>query len=226
MAGIKKNPLMSSTLLYLNLSQNRLEGEGSSALAQWLAKPNGLRKLRLVNCAPNLDTLVGALIMGSPDLQLLDVSGNRLGKKEAGQLAKLLQSSAKLRELNISATGVPVDAFRELLKSLFGNPYLRQFTLSACENRLGVVGANLIATMVGQAGNLETLLLAENEFGDEGLQLLFEAFADASASLSLRTLDVSGNFSSKACREDRHRALEALIALVNHPVRERFDRPI
>ncbi len=210
--ALRKHNLLAATLSDLSLSGNRLEADGSAALAQFLSRPNSLRRLRLSYCAANLDQVLGALLMGSPDLALLHLAGNRItGRKEGTQLVKLLQSSSKLAELELGDTLVPVDVLREVrahilsyyfhfflcfflsysflsshpetysyhfffpdsraqvLKAVFGNAYLRGLRLGLPGNKLGVVGANMIANIWAEGSNIEELNLSDNELGDEGM---------------------------------------------------------
>ncbi len=45
--ALKKNVHMNSTLTVFDISQNKLEADGSSALGYWLANPNVLRTLQV-----------------------------------------------------------------------------------------------------------------------------------------------------------------------------------
>jgi hypothetical protein len=49
--ALKKNVHMSSTLVHLDISHNKLDADGSSALAAFLANPNQLRVLLMADCA-------------------------------------------------------------------------------------------------------------------------------------------------------------------------------
>lgn len=208
---IRGGAALSLSLTSLTVSGNRLEGEGSAALAQWLSRPNALTRLRLANSAANLDPVLGALLMGSAELVQLDLSGNRITRKEASQLVKLLQSSARLQELLLANTGVPVDALRELLKAIYSNAYLRDFSLSLASNKLGSVGANLVGMLMPEAGNLTALDVADNELEDEGVAILAEALQAAPA--TLRSLRLSRNFAERS--PERPAALAALAAYLN-----------
>lgn len=208
---IRAGGAMCLSLTQLVLSGNRLEGEGSAALAQWLSRPNALTRLRIANAQVNLDPILGALLMGCPELQLLDVAGNRVTKKEASQLVKLLQSSSRLQELVLANTGVPVDALRELLKALFTNAYLRDFSLSLAANKLGSVGANLLGMLMPEASNLTALDVADNDFEDEGIVILAEALQAAPG--TLKSLRLSRNFAERT--PERPAAVAALAKYLN-----------
>lgn len=204
---------LSMSLTQLLLSGNKLEGEGSAALAQWLSRPNAVTRLKLANSQVNLDPVLGALLMGSPELAQLDVSGNRITKKEASQLIKLLLSASRLQELTLANTSIPVDTLRDLLKAIFTNAYLRDFNLSLAGNKLGSVGANLIGMLLPEASNLTSLDLGENELEDEGVLILAEALQSAPA--TLRSLRLGRNFSERTA--ERPAAMTALAAYLNAP---------
>src|SRR5690349_2138611 len=91
--AFKKNVHMSSTLVLFDMSNNKLEPEGTSALAAWLANPNTVRQLNLANTNANLDVLIGAILRGCNELSEFDISGNKLSKKETPSLAKYLQAT-------------------------------------------------------------------------------------------------------------------------------------
>ncbi len=49
-----------------------------------------------LSLSANLDVILGAIIRGCNELQMLDVSGNKLQKKETSILAKYLQATGRL----------------------------------------------------------------------------------------------------------------------------------
>lgn len=87
----------------------------------------------------------------------LDISKNKLTKKEVMTLCKFLQGSGSLSSLNIADTTFPgiitsheqwiflhvthtVDGLKDLITSMSQNVYLKSFTLNLSDNKLGVPG--------------------------------------------------------------------------------------
>jgi len=65
-AALKKNMKMASSLTGLDLSHDKLDSDGSTSIASFLASPNVVRKLHLVDTLANLE--VNTLFSFSFDL--------------------------------------------------------------------------------------------------------------------------------------------------------------
>lgn len=209
--ALKKNVHMGSTLTFFDISHNKLESEGSGALGAFLANPNSLQVLQIKNSAAQLEVVVGAILRGCNQLVKLDISDNKLTKKETGILAKYFQASANLNYLNLSATTVPVDAVKELITAITSNPYLKDFSLNLGDNKLGAAGARVIGSLVEKMTNIVSLDLSENDLGDEGIASLAESFAYNSV---IKHLNIQGNFKTKT--KNRQHAIEQIIKLISN----------
>jgi hypothetical protein len=191
-------------------------------MGAYLAIPNNaLRVLLMPSTAANLDTIMGAILRGCPDLARLDVSQNKLTKKETGILAKYLQASANLVNVNLSGTGAPVDSIKEIITAITGNVYLKDCNLGFAENKFGVPGARVLASLAEKITNISTLDLSDNEFGgiffffnffflDEGVAIVAEGFC---YNTSIRNLSLDKNFKNKG--KLRTHALDCLVNLIN-----------
>jgi len=69
----------------------------------------------------------------------------------------------------------------------------------------------MIANLVGEAKNIDTFDFSENEFGDEGLCILIEAFEKQNT--KIKTLKLGRNFQGK--KEQRTALLDALSNLAS-----------
>lgn len=208
--ALKKNAHMSSTLTFFDISHNKLEAEGSAALAAFLANPNVLRSLLLGNCNAVLEVILGAVVRGCNELTTLDVSNNKLSRKESAPLCRFLQASAGLQRLQLAGTGAPVELVKDVVTALSANHYLTNVRLSLADNKLGVPGARVLAGLVDKLAAVTSLNLAENDFGDDGVSIVAEALCYNS---HLKHLSLKGNFKSRS--KTRNHTIDSLIALLN-----------
>ena len=215
--ALKKNSQVSTTLTRLDLGGSRLEAEGSSALAAFLAQPNALTQLYLRDSAASLDLILGALNRGtSREIRELDISNNKMApasaKASGNQLAGFVRSSSTLIKLNISAIGLNSDIFKELLTTIKSNIYLMSVDLNASKNALGIPGGRVLMEEGGDMTNITSLDISENEFDDEAM---IAACTGLSRSASVKRLDLSRNLPTKG--KSRDLAIEALINLITSP---------
>jgi Ran GTPase-activating protein (RanGAP) involved in mRNA processing and transport len=209
--GMRKNVFMAASLNSLDVNGNRLENDGSAALAAFLANPNQLHSLNLANCQANLGSILGAITRGSPELHYVDLSHNKIGRKEIGQLKLFLQGSSALKGLNLSATALTVDLLKEVCAAVFNNPYLQEFSLNISNNKLGPAGAKLLAGFSATMTNVATLVVSDNDFGDEGVYFMSDGLQK---NKSLKSLSIGGNFTGNGGPK-RDKTVETLIDLVS-----------
>jgi len=209
--ALRKNLNMTGTLDKLDLSNNTLDAEGSSALSSWLANPNKLHHLNLSNATANLETIVPALIRGCNEIRELNFSGNKLGKRATQSLCQFLQASDSLQSLNLDNTSLTVDEMVLIVQAIGENPYLQDFQLSIAGNKLGLLGAKQISALGASAPNIVSINVADNDFTDEGLSVVCQALSN---SMSLKSIDLSRNYSPKPGK-GRGQMIEDLISLIN-----------
>eukprot|EP01103_Thecamoeba_quadrilineata_P017200 TRINITY_DN599_c0_g2_i1.p1 TRINITY_DN599_c0_g2~~TRINITY_DN599_c0_g2_i1.p1 ORF type:complete len:1159 (-),score=276.83 TRINITY_DN599_c0_g2_i1:134-3610(-) len=210
--ALLRNTLNAASLTELNLSHNKLEPEGSASLAAFLARPNALRKLCLTSSSPNLEVVLAGIVRGCNQMISLDISGNKLGSKELGHIAKYLQASSSLKELILNNTDLKAAESKEMMRALASNPYLNNFCLGLAENHFSTVDAGILAPLISQAGNIAELDVSDNDFGDEGVTSLIESLCD---SPSLRTLKIGRSWSVKIDPNQRSICIESLITLIS-----------
>eukprot|EP01119_Soliformovum_irregulare_P002545 TRINITY_DN1278_c0_g1_i1.p1 TRINITY_DN1278_c0_g1~~TRINITY_DN1278_c0_g1_i1.p1 ORF type:complete len:952 (+),score=343.92 TRINITY_DN1278_c0_g1_i1:87-2942(+) len=207
--SLKKNVHMSSSLTYLDVSDNKLDDVGSSSLAAFLASPNAVRTLNISNSLAVLDVILSAIIRGCAELQHLDVSHSKMTKKEASSLGKYLSSTATLVSLKMEDCNAGPDGVKDIVTALTSNPYLKNMSLSLADNKLGVPGARVLAASANKLA-VVNLDLSENEFNDDGISIICEAF---SYNTSLKHLSLKGNFKVKS--KTRQHAIESIVSLIN-----------
>jgi len=119
------------------------------------------------------------------------------------------RSSDRLKKLVLNNISLHVSNLRPLLEAIHLNPYLKRLNLDLSENGLGFDGAVELANNSGFLHrSVEILNLSSNDFGDEGLMLLFSAFRGLTL---LEELLIDKNF--------KHKSLKQRNALVTELVR-------
>ncbi|GAM24434.1 hypothetical protein SAMD00019534_076090 [Acytostelium subglobosum LB1] len=208
--ALKKNVKMGMTLSYLDLSNNKMDSDGSASLSAFLASPNSLRTLNIANTIPNMETIVGALVRGCLELRHLDISDNRLTKKEVVHLVRFIGSSSLLKTININNTKIPVENLKEVIMAISSNLYVQDVIFESRNNDLGIAGARMLASLADKIPNIHTLDLAENDFGDEGVSVICDGFIQNN---SVKKLSLNGNFKVSKTKS-RAAAIESVISLV------------
>jgi len=210
--GIRKNIHLTSSLSELYLDSNKMESEGSSALASWLANPNCLKVLSLNNTTCQMDSVLGATVRGCQELAQLHIAGNKISKKEVPHLVRLLQSSATLVHLNCSNMDMKVDMMKDIMQAVVFNIYMQNVHINISENKgLGQQGGSLLANIIGDAKNIHTLDVTDCELGDEGVNLIFEKLQKNNV---LSCLKIGKNFSTKPSKV-RSQLVDQLINVVS-----------
>ncbi|GAM21013.1 hypothetical protein SAMD00019534_041880 [Acytostelium subglobosum LB1] len=208
--ALKKNIKMPLTLTHLDLSNNKMDADGSASLSAFLASPNALRSLCIANTLPTMETIVGALVRGCLELRHLDISDNRLAKKDIPHLVRFFGSSSTLKYINISNTKIPIEHLKEIVVSISSNLYLQDIVFDCKVNELGIGGARLFASLADKIPNIHTLDVSENDFCDEGVAVICEGFIQ---NTSVRKLILNGNFKVSKTKS-RAATVESVIGLL------------
>jgi len=209
--ALKKNSHMTTTLSVLDISGNKFEADGSAAVAAFLAGANALTRLNLSNSLINPEVIFNAIIRGCSQLKFLDLSGNKMTKKDVSVLNKFLQSATQLSELTLSNTQMPPECVGEILMAISNNPYMKEVKLYLGENKFGLAGARVISTVVNKLQNIQSIDLRDNEFGEEGVTALIHAFLQNSC---VKHLNIDANFKTRS-KEKSKNSIEHIISLIN-----------
>eukprot|EP01105_Mastigella_eilhardi_P005915 TRINITY_DN17594_c0_g1_i1.p1 TRINITY_DN17594_c0_g1~~TRINITY_DN17594_c0_g1_i1.p1 ORF type:complete len:1166 (+),score=359.54 TRINITY_DN17594_c0_g1_i1:518-3499(+) len=209
-AALKKNVKMAGSLTYINLSHNKIDPEGSVGICSFFSNPNGIRHLQIKETSANLETICGAIVRGCPELRLLDLSCNKITPKVIPHLTKWIGSSSSLETLNLSGTAIPPEGFRDILQAIASNVYLKNVTVKAKSNSLGVAGAKAIAPVLSSMKNIEALDIGDNDFTEDGVALIANALCEND---TLRFLGLDANMSAKS-KKGNAEGFGALITLI------------
>ncbi|ELR15193.1 myosinI binding protein, putative [Acanthamoeba castellanii str. Neff] len=209
--AFKKNVEMSRTLTVLNLAGNKLDSDGTSALAAFVSGPNALQTLNISGTAANLEMLLPAVMRGCTELEKFNISHNKVTAKTGPELKKFLQSCGRLSELHMRDTAVPVQVVRDVIKAIIGNNFITDFQLDLAANKLGVLGANMLAGLAAEITTIKSLDLTDNDFGDEGMSIIADGLCHNS---SLRELHLGDNWTRNKTKA-RSQAVDNLIELIS-----------
>jgi len=142
-----------------------------------------------------------------PNLQLLDLRGNRAGDEGAARLAEAFRAPGafpKLRELNLSENQLGAAGAAHLAEAFRAPgafPELCELNLS--ENQIGAAGAEKMARALQASGTLpklEILLLDGNGIGNVGALHLKNVLLAPEAVPRLQRLTLRGNMIGKRTR--------------------------
>ena len=206
------NKTVNQELAVVKVSRNKLPTL-ESPLTRVMASCPQLLELELAGTQLDVNIIAQLGLIGRcENLHLLNISGNKLAKPEQwANLAKYLESSGcHLGELNISNTSIPLPILKDIMLKLNQECSI---SINASNNNLGLAGAQLIGSIGAQITTIHGLDLSDNNFGDEGLTIIFEGLFNC---LSLTMLNINRNFSKpEVSSKVREKMVQALIQLVN-----------
>ena len=206
--GLRKNTFMSGTMHKLDLSNNAMDNDGTVALSGFLAQPTGLQILNVKNCGIKLDQLFAALVRGCQNLEFLDVSGNKVAKKDLGMIGQFLKAASHLKVVRMNNCGMDGDCLRQIITDINSNMYLNDLELSISENRTGSSGGRTIGPVLQSSIGIKKLDVAELDLGTDGMRSLLDFL---SRNKKLEHLDISGNFTGKSGCDEAVRALKVVL---------------
>ncbi|KAF2075331.1 hypothetical protein CYY_003360 [Polysphondylium violaceum] len=220
----------------LDLGNNPIEDKGMTSIADWLKSTNHhISSLILNNCSAGrsaMSLLCESLFSNENihhHLRYLDIGGNKLETDGSTALSGLLAKSRCLSTLIVSNSTpqfhilkpcVSINKFdnsgnrvvrkdnihRDMVNFLNHSIYLVDLNLSKCQ-----IPIESINDIFGE-GNLvkmETLNIADNDLGDEGITILADIMATHP---SIRSLDISNNFNRRS--KTRTSTIESIINMI------------
>ncbi|GAM18427.1 hypothetical protein SAMD00019534_016020, partial [Acytostelium subglobosum LB1] len=172
--ALERNFAMSLTLETLNLSGNRFQDTGSSALVSWLCKIRGvhaLRELRLSACQLNFSTLAASL-RALEGIELIDFSKNKITLISARMLAsETIGCFRQLRHLDLSGCGLVGDSLQTIFTAFIVNKKLprNSMTLNLASNGLAGKSGQILADLLNESMFLNGLDISENSLATKQL---------------------------------------------------------
>ncbi|GAM18740.1 hypothetical protein SAMD00019534_019150, partial [Acytostelium subglobosum LB1] len=220
----------------LDLGNNQIEDKGMIALADMLKTTQlQLSSLILEGCGVGraamsaLGEALGANDVMLTHLKYLDISGNKLESEGSNSISNFLVKSKSLRTFKIASTQplfhqlkkcatittfdnsgnriVKKDSLHlDMVRFLNHSLHLTNLNLSRCQMPIEVIQE---VFGEGNLSKLETLNIAENDLGDEGISIVCDLLASHT---NLKSLDISGNFIRRS--KVRTNAIESIINMV------------
>jgi len=157
---------MNESLVELDLSDNKLLGDGFAALV----------KDALTTCR----------------IEKLNLNSNKIGPKGAPALSLLLRHSKSIRELSIANNSLGLKTVRKIIVDLCENETLQILDISS--NKIGDRGTNILAAALDPTVSkcpIAELDLRFNKIGPSGVYNLTKALLEGNK--TLRKLDISMN---------------------------------
>ncbi|KAJ6238624.1 leucine-rich repeat [Anaeramoeba flamelloides] len=189
-ATILLNLLACKNIKYLNLSGNKFGKKGAELLNQVILK-NQLKVLMLDFTGIDFRYISTSLVQSK--IEILSLIGNKFGKESFWCLAETFKVVSSIKKLDISNATLTHNYFPLLLDSILFNEKLRNFSLSASCNQFDLDICNKILEVFEtntESESLEELILDNNEFGSEGINVILKC---ATISKSLKKLSISRN---------------------------------
>eukprot|EP01114_Cavostelium_apophysatum_P017693 TRINITY_DN5318_c0_g1_i2.p1 TRINITY_DN5318_c0_g1~~TRINITY_DN5318_c0_g1_i2.p1 ORF type:complete len:955 (-),score=273.67 TRINITY_DN5318_c0_g1_i2:490-3312(-) len=195
-----------SSIAHLSISDNKLQ-KASEALFQMVTSVGTtLKSLSLANTGCNLQMVLEGLKKGSPAIQHLDISKNKMKPADGPALVAFLETATSLTELNMASNKCPIESLRDILTSVSKDTYLK---IDLSDNGLNMQAAEIISSMSLKISNIHTLNISDNEFGEEGISAIAEGLC---SNTTLKNLVLDRNFSKSG--KPRKEAIENLIKLL------------
>ena len=171
---------------YMSFSRNKLEMEGSVALAEMLSCNKSLTELNLRGCDITEAELreIARGLLHNTSLKKLDISQNhtsfsrnKLGMEGSVALAEMLSCNKSLTELNLRGCDITEAELREIARGLLHNTSLKKLDISQkymrfSRNKLGIEGSVPLAEMLSCNKSLTELNLWGYDIFGAGLREL------------------------------------------------------
>ena len=162
----------------LDLCDNSF-AECYTTLADALSTCLNLEYLNLKDCilaSEGVEAVCNALIKANPPLKVIHLSGNEIDADGAKFVAKIVKKfNASIEILNVEENEMTSIGIKRIVKNL-NAPRLTKLILS--ENECGRIGVNALIECVDKIPSLESIELDRNNFSDEMVDELKEAFGD------------------------------------------------
>ena len=173
------------TLTFIDLSQNQMDAEGVSALAQVIANNPSLTFLSLESCGLGVDetaTVISSLERRS-ELTSLNLAANVISPSGIASLSSVFSSaSKKLTSLNLASTGLKIEGVKALAQALVNFRSVSdgpRLSLNLAHNDIGDEGVKALdkshSKYLWQGGGLPDLFsmqLDDNQISPQGILTL------------------------------------------------------
>jgi len=229
--------LTGKNLLRIDISNNAVGPNGSTALAPYLSQASSLRVFLINNCGLGIDgctTLSNALKTGAKNLEVWAMARNRIENPGAEQVGKAIAEMPKLKELHIFQNFIRKEGMVHVMKGLTNCPELE--VLDVQDNYMKEESAENLAKIIKSCKNITAINVSDCNMEEDDNELVIEALESSelkiqklgynyneltsdqakrlidtllkNESSSLKRLDIKGNEFKKSTKKYYKEALE------------------
>lgn len=155
--------------------RNRLENEGSKALAEVFGKIKTLEEITMPQNGIYWIgmTAISEALKENPNIQVLNLNDNTIGPKGAAALSEAFYALQKIREINFGDCLLKSEGALALGEAL-GDGHSELEIVNFGFNEIGPDGGESVAASMSGKDNLKQLILDGNCFGDESIEMIQE----------------------------------------------------
>ena len=180
-----------STLIVLNISENKIGKEAANDIADAVLCNTELQEIGILN-GNNLEEIgilgLARALKRTTALKALDFSHNIVTNETADDIAVVMSHNTKLCKLNLSKTRLQTSGAIKIAKGLRSITSLTELNISY--NNITEEAADNIVTVVGQSTELQVLNLNGNQLNAIGCTKICKALINT---LKLTELCISSN---------------------------------
>ena len=178
------------TLKKLNLSCNELHDEGVAFISDGLKINVSLQELNMSkNKITNEGTkYLAEAIQVNTTLEKLDLSNNAISNDGAAAISDSLQFNISLQKLSMSRNEIISGRAKTITKAIQVNDTLKQLDLST--NKVNDEGANFICDILKNNASLQELNISTNDITNRGIKMIAKAIQINS---TLQNINISRN---------------------------------
>eukprot|EP00466_Bigelowiella_natans_P004844 jgi/Bigna1/135068/aug1.27_g9776 len=201
----------------LDISDNRIKKDGSVYIANWLSETSATA-LHLKNCELDTEQIFQAIINNSQcALEVFNISGNKITKTKEILLARVLQSTTKLKEISLRKIHMTKRLLPLVLSAAFENKNNARLSIDLSECGVGESGSKIILDFFSKkkrklrgtlpvSTNISSLDLSGNALGGKGICNVIDALLDT----DIEHLALDRNFRSSFFSSTNNSVGEAL----------------
>jgi Ran GTPase-activating protein (RanGAP) involved in mRNA processing and transport len=170
--------LLQVSLMTVNLSNNHLGDEGTKPILDSFKERSTLRYLDISNTGITAKCMdeVAILLRLCPQMETLQVDGNKIGTEGVTVLAATIKENQSLTSLNLDKCGMDSMSTTALALALHNNPLFTSLTISG--NKIGDEGCRGLCYALKRMTMLQNLDLSNNEITDAMKQELASVFVN------------------------------------------------
>lgn len=214
--GLMKNYALALTLQELNLSNNKIESEGSETLQKLFLRIgpySNLSKIILRKCNLNL-TLVLRSLSSFTKLAEFDISHNKLDLGSSQLLCSVIEQSKSLKTLIASSCGFQTQMIDALASTLVATNHIHALKLVLSHNPLSDNAISALMKISQRGSLLHTLDLSNCKLSESGIQTLISSLSKVQDS-ALDTLILNNAKLEGVSHQTGEQIGVALVHLVN-----------